>query len=252
MDKYALGNFLAELRNEKGLTQEQLSEIINVNYKTISKWENGNSSPSLDTLAQLCEIYDVSLYEMSIYKRINNPFISKENIKKIINKNSIIKNIVLKIILILLAVLLLIITTYTFIYTINNYGQMAVYELKSDDNFFETNSLYVETNNEFYILISDINILDDKNNYEKENIEFLQYTLSLNNQDIESKEIKFDNNISLKDAISTIKINIHSKRISGNIDEINLTLKYEINKIDKQLTLKIIPSIKQSNNKLFY
>ena len=101
MDKYGLGNFLAQLRNKKGLTQEQLAEMINVNYKTISKWECGNSTPSLDTLAQLCEIYDVSLYEMSIYKRIKNPLISKNNIKKIINKQSITKFIILKIILII-------------------------------------------------------------------------------------------------------------------------------------------------------
>lgn len=42
MDIQKIGTFLAELRKEKELTQDELSKRISVTIKTISLWENGN------------------------------------------------------------------------------------------------------------------------------------------------------------------------------------------------------------------
>ena len=41
MDQIKIGKFIAALRKEKGLTQEQLGEKLGVTNKTISRWENG-------------------------------------------------------------------------------------------------------------------------------------------------------------------------------------------------------------------
>ena len=41
MDQVKIGNFLKKLRKEKGITQEQLAEILNVSGRTVSRWENG-------------------------------------------------------------------------------------------------------------------------------------------------------------------------------------------------------------------
>lgn len=41
MDLVQIGKFIAELRKEQKLTQEQLGEKIGVTNKTISRWENG-------------------------------------------------------------------------------------------------------------------------------------------------------------------------------------------------------------------
>ena len=38
-----LGNRIAELRKEAGLTQEQLAGKLGVTYQAVSKWENGDS-----------------------------------------------------------------------------------------------------------------------------------------------------------------------------------------------------------------
>ena len=38
-----IGSFLKELRKEKGLTQEQTAEKLNVSGRTISRWETGGS-----------------------------------------------------------------------------------------------------------------------------------------------------------------------------------------------------------------
>ena len=43
MDQKKIGGFLRELRKERGLTQEQLSEILGVTNRSISRWENGVS-----------------------------------------------------------------------------------------------------------------------------------------------------------------------------------------------------------------
>ena len=64
MDTKKIGMFLKELRNENGMTQEQLGEKIGVSNKTISRWENGNYMPPVDSLNMLSNIYHISINEI--------------------------------------------------------------------------------------------------------------------------------------------------------------------------------------------
>ncbi len=41
MNQQKIGIFLKELRREKGLTQEQLAERLNLSNRTVSRWETG-------------------------------------------------------------------------------------------------------------------------------------------------------------------------------------------------------------------
>lgn len=52
---------LIVLRREKGLTQLQIAEKINVSRQAISKWESGNAVPSIENLKYLSELYGVSV-----------------------------------------------------------------------------------------------------------------------------------------------------------------------------------------------
>lgn len=52
---------LIQLRKEKGLSQEELGEKLNVARQTISKWELGETTPEMDKLVQISEIFDISL-----------------------------------------------------------------------------------------------------------------------------------------------------------------------------------------------
>lgn len=64
MDQKKIGDFLKELRKEKGLTQEKLAEQFNVSSRTVSRWENGNNMPDLDILIEISDYYEVDLREI--------------------------------------------------------------------------------------------------------------------------------------------------------------------------------------------
>lgn len=57
MDTKKIGAFLKALRREKGLTQEQLAEILLVSGRTVSRWETGTNMPDLSILIQMSEFY---------------------------------------------------------------------------------------------------------------------------------------------------------------------------------------------------
>lgn len=71
MDLQKIGMFLKELRKEKGLTQEQLAETLNVSRRTISRWETGNNVPDLDLMVEMADFYQVDLRELMNGERKN-------------------------------------------------------------------------------------------------------------------------------------------------------------------------------------
>ena len=64
MDMKKIGSFLKELRKERGLTQEQLAEILAVSSRTVSRWETGTNMPDLSILIQIAEFYHVEIKEI--------------------------------------------------------------------------------------------------------------------------------------------------------------------------------------------
>ena len=64
MDQKKTGNLLKKLRSEKGLTQEQLAEILNVSNRTVSRWETGSNMPDISLLVEIADFYDISIPEI--------------------------------------------------------------------------------------------------------------------------------------------------------------------------------------------
>lgn len=56
-----LGEKIQMLRSKGGMSQEQLAERLTVSRQSVSKWELGQSTPDLDYVVQLSEIFNVSL-----------------------------------------------------------------------------------------------------------------------------------------------------------------------------------------------
>ena len=64
MDQKKTGNFLKELRKEKGFTQEQVAEKLGVSARTISRWETAAYMPDISMLVDIAEMYDVDVREI--------------------------------------------------------------------------------------------------------------------------------------------------------------------------------------------
>lgn len=59
-----IANRLIELRKKKGLSQEELADVLGVSRQAVSKWERAEASPDTDNLIALAKFYNVSLDEL--------------------------------------------------------------------------------------------------------------------------------------------------------------------------------------------
>lgn len=83
MDSKAVGNFIAELRKEQGLTQKQLAEKLSVTDKAVSRWETGKGYPDIEILTSLSEALGVSLNELIAGKHLDEEEIKTQSDKNI-------------------------------------------------------------------------------------------------------------------------------------------------------------------------
>lgn len=60
MDCRKVGNLLSTLRKERGMTQKQVADALNISDKTVSKWERGLGCPDVSLLTELSEVFHVS------------------------------------------------------------------------------------------------------------------------------------------------------------------------------------------------
>lgn len=54
------GQRIKELRQEKGLTQKQLAELLFTTQSTIGKYEREELQPNIEALKKLCKVFEVS------------------------------------------------------------------------------------------------------------------------------------------------------------------------------------------------
>lgn len=59
--RQAFGKRLKELRKQKGWTQKELANRLDIRYSHLNKYENGMHAPPLEKLIQLAGMFDVSL-----------------------------------------------------------------------------------------------------------------------------------------------------------------------------------------------
>ncbi|NLL80398.1 MAG: helix-turn-helix transcriptional regulator [Clostridiales bacterium] len=61
MANQTMGETICSLRKEKGMTQKELAEKMNVTDKAVSKWERNLSCPDINSIPALAEVLDVSV-----------------------------------------------------------------------------------------------------------------------------------------------------------------------------------------------
>lgn len=64
MNQVKIGEFLRELRKEKGLTQEQFAEQFNISRRSVSRWETGSNMPDVGLLIEIADFFEVDIREI--------------------------------------------------------------------------------------------------------------------------------------------------------------------------------------------
>ena len=115
-----MGKHIAELRKAKGYTQKELSELLDVSDKTISKWECGDIAPDITILQLLAKELNTTIEDILCAGIVNK----EEKNKSINNKKKLIKEVIICILLIL--------STIIFIINIEGYYKWDVTRLRNN------------------------------------------------------------------------------------------------------------------------
>ena len=85
MNQEKIGKFIAELRKQNKLTQEQLAEKLGITKNAVSKWERGLGLMDLSLLKPLSEILNVSVTEILNGEKFDEEEINSKNEEVLIN-----------------------------------------------------------------------------------------------------------------------------------------------------------------------
>ncbi len=113
MDQNKSGKFIAKLRKEKNMTQEQLAEKMGVSINAVSKWERGLSFPDVSLYKKICKELDINIEELINGEKDNSEEAKEKAIISTINEtNKIKKRTKNKIIVLLISFVVIIIGIY--------------------------------------------------------------------------------------------------------------------------------------------
>lgn len=232
MDQIKLGKFIAAVRTERGMTQDELAEKIGVSSgKVISKWECGNNMPDFETLIEISKALKITLYELSICKRVENPNLVDKIKKKFRTSGQLLRENLKNKILIVSSIILGLIFGFATIFMINNYKTIKMYKITyspEETKFTINGNIFVNKDYAIFNVIKIKNIEKDKNYLDKE-ISNIQYEIMDNrNQRILIHQPIFYKNINLQDLLNQTSFyyKIDSKLLPQNN---NLKLKISYN-----------------------
>ena len=84
--KQMIGARIKELRSKKGITQERLSELMDINPKYLSSIERGKENPTLHTLMKLSESLNVDMGDVFGFIQVEDPKRRKKKIIEVLNE----------------------------------------------------------------------------------------------------------------------------------------------------------------------
>ena len=160
MDLNKVGKLIANERKRKKLTQFELSEILGVGEKTVSKWERGVNAPDISMLLKLCEVLELDIKELLSGERNNNEIIDSkelvelnkravEGLKYYTNKSK------LKYLYMFIGVTFIIVFSFILLFFVNNYNRFKVYSLKSSLSDYTVDGyVFFNKSNNFIVIDS--------------------------------------------------------------------------------------------------
>lgn len=257
-----IGLFIMKLRKEKGFTQNELGNMLNISGKAVSKWERGICAPDISLINDLSNVLGISPTELLAGKKLN---IDADKIKKgplenlilviikVLNKNKIIKTLA-----IFVFIIISFIVTFSIIYTISNYNRCSTYNLYSNNYDFEVDGIIIINNKNSFIMLNKIRYINF-NNKQDTFIDNIKVILKIGNNNFLIEEKNFErtrmreilNNITIyiNDNINPFIYDIKLNEIS----DLKIILIYNDEfKIENIIEIPLTLNKLFSNNKLFY
>lgn len=257
MDQRKLGRYIASKRKELGYTQKEISNLLNVGEKTVSKWERGINAPDISILKKLSEVLNVSVVSLLSAEDIEE---KKENTYNVIGGLIFYNNLTkIKYIRILVISIFIVVFLFLLLFSINNYNNFKVFSISSDSKKYDVSGILVYNPERNIMFINNIDILDNNIGSNKEKtIKYLSIRIEQNNKVILTKNYDIENDSRLNDYLVDRNIYIDEPNnkdyiFSKTTRKLKINVEYitqddDLNKISIPLKLVSV----YSNNKLFY
>lgn len=249
MDLSQIGQFIASLRKERGMTQAELAKILNVTTQAVSKWECGKGSPQASLIVPLADALGVSPSEiLSAHKEnVYSPEVKAEVVEEIFlnysrlnkqEKKKRTKKTQFAIIsfLIVIATILILITVAKGMYVSIPYGSKRFPTMKisqgSDDSIYMLLDTYPSQKIEHTVIVQ------SRENHSKVYRTYVHFTVSIWEYLFGNPE--YSTNILVKDAVSTSIDNNSSIEIYYCTSDISKITSKKVDNFDNVDSLKLI------------
>lgn len=237
MDQDKIGKLIAKLRKEKGMTQRELGDMVNVGFKAVSKWERGITCPDISIINELSKILGITSDEL-LTGELNPEQIQEKKQNKKLNKK------------ILLAVALIIFVGLIgfIIYKVNN-NKVDVYNLTGDFSMYYIDGNVVFKGSQIAVHINELRFVDK--NFNKTMVKNYMYRIDCNGVNLAAYGYLLDieelpNLYSIKDIMKNFSISYEKNiNLDKNLlvsDGIVLTITFvdaNDNLIDENIFLKL-------------
>ncbi len=157
MNQEKIGEFIAELRKKKKITQEQLGKQVGVTGKAVSRWETGKSLPDISIINEVSKILNVTTTELLNGEKLLE--VNHNNIGEI-TENSVdfykfkLKRKFIKILTILLIMFLSLLLGTLLLFYLNNYNSCKIYSIISSNKEFSVKGIFNITNKKDILIVS--------------------------------------------------------------------------------------------------
>lgn len=169
-DFFKSGEFIAKVRKEMGLTQQDLASRIGVGDKTVSKWERGINVPDIIILKKIAVILNVEVDEILNGER--NAKLSPRIVSMYENKT-------LRYILFSIFGIILMLLFSFFMYFFNNFDKFKVYRFKGTGNNYELTGNIYQASNKYKMVVDDF-IVYDTDKYKDLKIDTYKISIFIN------------------------------------------------------------------------
>lgn len=164
------GQFIAQLRSERGMTQDDLGKLIGSSDKTVSKWERGQNVPDVLTIKKIADAFDVTITEIINGER--NAQVSPRFIRMYENKKLRYAFFTAIGIFILFFLALL-------MYFCNNFDKFKIYRFKGEGKNYELTGNIYQASKEYKLVVDDF-LVYDTSKYDKLKIDSYMLTININ------------------------------------------------------------------------